>query len=63
MQYVVQTVEDNELPEGIDAVIVERADGTAVMLVSGRPAQVWAMMRGREDSLESELIPSLLYAV
>lgn len=63
MQYVVQAVQPDELPEGTDVVIVERADGTAVMLVCGRPAAVWAAMRSWEASREAACLPSLLYAV
>lgn len=63
MQYVVQAVEDGELPEGVDSVIVEQTDGTALMLVSGRPAQVWRFMRAWEDTQEPCTVPTLLYAV
>jgi hypothetical protein len=63
MQYVVQVVDESDLPAGMDTVIVERSDGTAVMLVTGRPAQVWLAMRAWEDSREARCVPSLLYAV
>lgn len=63
MRYVVQVVDESDLPAGVDTVIVERNDGTAVMLVSGRPAEVWSSMRAWEDSQEAQCLPSLLYAV
>jgi hypothetical protein len=50
VQYEVRIVQDGELPDGCDAVIVERADSVALMLLSGRPAEVWASMRRWEDS-------------
>jgi hypothetical protein len=62
MRYEVQAVNADELPEGTDAVIVERGDGTAVMLVADRPAQVWAAMRQWEDTLEPCTEPSVLLA-
>lgn len=63
MRYEVQPVEVGDLPAGVDMVIVERCGHPAVMLVAGRPAQVWAAMRQWEDSLDPTGVPSLLYAV
>lgn len=63
VRYEVQAVEEGELPDGTDVVFVDRGDGTAVMLVSGRVAEVWAMMRAFEDSREPSSVASLLYAV
>ena len=60
MQYEVKAVDADELPDGVDAVIVERGDGTAVMLLTGRPAQIWAAMRGWEDTQEPCTVPSVL---
>lgn len=50
MNYVVQVVGDDELPEGRHVVIVERDEGPAVMLINGVPARVWALMRQWEDT-------------
>lgn len=44
-------------------VIVEQEHGSAIMLVAGRPAEVWRAMRQWEDSVEPPHIPSMLYAV
>jgi hypothetical protein len=63
MKYDVRAVEDDELPEGVDRVIVEREDGSAVLLVSGEPARCWRFMRAWEDTLEPREVPTLLYAV
>ena len=63
MQYEVHEVGAGELPGGADVVIVERGDGTALLLLTGRPAQVWAAMRSWEESCELPAVPSLLFAV
>ena len=64
MKYVVQIVEDDEMPDGRDVLIVERGPlEAAVMLLCGRPAQVWRAMREWEGSHEPCDLPSLLYAV
>lgn len=60
MQYEMKVVDPGELPEGTDVVIVERGDGTALMLLAGRPAQVWAAMRAYEDTVEPCDLPSVL---
>lgn len=63
MDYVVQVVDDGELAER-DIVIVERGpDLPAVMLLSGRPAEIWRAMRAWEDTREECTIPTQLYAV
>lgn len=61
MRYTVQTVADHELPAGVNKVIVERGDGTAVMLLNGEPARCWHMMRAWEDSLEPATVPTVLF--
>lgn len=61
MQYEVQTVEDHQLPDGVDHVIVDQGGGTAVLLLSGRPAEVWAAMRAWEDSVEPSERPSICH--
>lgn len=63
MQYVVQTVEQGELPDGVDLVIVDRGDDDPVMLLSGKPAEAWTAWRQWEDTIEPRMLPSLLYAV
>lgn len=62
MRYEVKVVDADELPDGMDVVIVERDDETAVMLLTARPAQVWAAMRAYEDTLEPCTEPSVLLA-
>lgn len=62
MRYEVKVVDADELPDGADVVIVERGDETAVMLLTGRPAQVWALMRAWEDTCEPCTEPSVLLA-
>lgn len=66
MKYEVRIVDDNDLPAGRDLVIVERGPGQPpVMLLSGRPAQVWCATRRWEDSLDechADDVMTLLYA-
>lgn len=62
MQYVIQPVGDDELPEGRNVVIVEREEGPALMLINGMPARVWRLMREWEDTLEPCTVPSVLLA-
>ena len=68
VKYVVQIVNEDELPDGLDMVIVERGDAKPpVLLVSGRPAEVWRAMRALEDAHGPAHVPAaaptLLYAV
>ena len=49
MDYIVQAVGDDELPEGCHVVIVERVAGPPVMLINGVPARVWALMQAWES--------------
>ena len=63
MKYIVQAVEDNELPEGITLVIVEREGGPNLLLVAGEHARGWHFLRAWEDSREPCEVPTLLYAV
>ena len=60
MDYVVQTVGDDELPVGRHVVIVECIDGPPLILVNGAPARAWALMRAWEDTLEPCTVPSVL---
>lgn len=60
MRYQVQVVGIDEMPEGIDRLIVEREDGTALLLLSGVYADCWAFMRAYEDTREPCTVPSIL---
>lgn len=62
MRYTVHTVGDDELPEGVDWLVVERDNAPPVMLVSRGPARVWAAMRAWEDTMEPPSVPSLFCA-
>lgn len=58
-----QVVDDGSLPDGHDVVIVERRSPLpAVMLLAGRPAQVWRAMRAWECSHDQPASPSKLLA-
>lgn len=59
MQYVVHTVADHELPEGVERVIVERHAGPPLLLISGDAAQCWRFMRAWEDTREPEAVPTV----
>lgn len=63
MRYIVKTVSDHELPEGVTLVIVEPPSGPHILLLAGEHARGWQFIRAFEDSLESCALPSLLYAV
>lgn len=63
MRYMVHTVNDGDLPEGVEWLTVERDDAPPLMLLSGIPARVWAAMRDWEDSCEHPDVPSLLRPV
>lgn len=60
MQYEVQTVGENDLPAGINRVIVERDDGDPILLINGEPARCWRFMRAWEESIEADLKPTVL---
>ena len=63
MRYIVQPVADNELPEGVTFVIVEREGGQHLLLVAGEHARGWRFLRAWEDGREPCEVPTLLYAV
>lgn len=63
MRYIVLPVADNDLPEGITMVIVERQDGQNLLLIAGEHARGWRFLRAWEDSREPCVVPTLLYAV
>ena len=60
MDYIVQEVRDDELPEGRHVVIVECEAGPPVMLINGVPARVWRLMQAWEDQREPCTVPSVL---
>lgn len=60
MQYAIQVVGDNELPEGLNKVIVEQVDGPPLMLINGELARAWRFMRAYEDALEPCDVPSIM---
>lgn len=60
MKYAIQVVGEDELPQGIHKVVVERADGPPLMLVNGQLAQCWRFMRAFEDTQEPPTVPSVL---
>lgn len=59
MQYVVHTVADGELPEGVEHVIIERPEKPPLLLISGETARCWCLMRRWEDTREPSHIPSV----
>lgn len=70
MRYEIQIVRDDELPQGVNKVVVERDGEPPLMLINGEPARVWRFMREYEDTVEPCSVPSiclparpLLYAV
>lgn len=60
MDYRIQIVGEDELPQGMCKVIVEMEDGPPLMLINGEPARAWRLMRGYEDTLEPCSVPSVL---
>lgn len=64
VKYEVRIVDDNDLPPGHDLVIVERGPAAPpLMLLSGRPARVWCVMRRWEDTLDTDDdVMTMLYA-
>lgn len=63
MRYQVQVVGNDEMPEGIDRLIVEREDGTVLLLLSGVYADCWQFMRAYEATREPRTVPSILLPV
>lgn len=60
MQYLVQTVADDELPEGMTRVIVEQVEGPPILLINGTAARTWAFLRAWEDTCEPCATPTVL---
>lgn len=60
MNYIVQIVGEDELPQGMHMVIVEQKDGPPIMLINGEPARAWRFMREWEDTREPCTVPSVL---
>ena len=50
MKYEVQVVGDDQLPQGIKRVIVERPDGSALLLLAESVAGTWAFMQRWEEA-------------
>lgn len=50
VKYEVQVVSDNELPEGVKRVIVERPGMGALLLLAESVAGTWAFMQEWEDA-------------
>lgn len=59
MNYEVQVVADDELPEGVSRVIVEREGAPPLLLLCGEPARTWLFMRSYEDTLEPWYLPTV----
>jgi hypothetical protein len=59
VKYVVETVDESELPQGVSSVVVEREGMPPLLLVSGDVAKCWRMMRAWEDVQEPEWQPSV----
>jgi redox-sensitive bicupin YhaK (pirin superfamily) len=64
VKYEVRLVDDDALPDGRDLVIVERGPAEcAVMLLAGRPAQIWRAVREWEAAHNIPESPIVLHAV
>lgn len=59
MKYVVQTVAEHELPDGVEHVIVEREDDPPLLLLAGETARCWRWMRRWEDTVEPPWQPTI----
>lgn len=59
MQYAVLTVDDSELPDGVDRVIVERENEPPLLILAGEPARCWQWMRRWENTLEPPVVPTV----
>lgn len=59
MQYLVHTVADNALPEGVSWLIVERDDEPPLLLINGEVARCWRFMRAWEDTIEPSWQPTV----
>lgn len=60
MHYAIQIVADDELPDGMNKVIVERVGEPPLMLINGELARGWRFMRAWEDMQEPSSVPSIL---
>lgn len=60
MQYEIQVVGEDELPQGMNKVVAEQADGTVLMLINGELARCWRFLRAWEDTLEPCTVPTIL---
>jgi hypothetical protein len=60
MQYAVLTVAEDELPEGVQHVIVERPEpDPPLLIITGETARCWEFMRRWEDTLEPSSVPTV----
>ena len=59
MKYIVEIVGDDELPGGMESVIVERDDEPPLLLLSGTVARCWSMMQAYEATLEPAWQPTI----
>lgn len=59
MKYLVHTVANHELPEGVERVIVERDEGPPLLIISGEAARCWRFMRAWEDTQEPACEPTV----
>jgi hypothetical protein len=48
MNYAVRVVGSDELPEGVERVLVERMDGTPLLLLAPSAAGTWTMIQAWE---------------
>lgn len=60
MQYEVHAVGEEDLPEGIHWLAVERTDGSTVLLINGDPARCWAFMQATQGVCEPCSVPTTL---
>ena len=59
MKYLVHTVGDDELPEGVPFVIVERDKEPPLLLIGGEVARCWRFMRAWENTCEPAWQPTV----
>jgi hypothetical protein len=60
MQYEVQAVGDDELPEGVHWLAVENGDGPPTLFINGDPARCWEFMQATQDLREPCTLPTTL---
>ncbi len=60
MQYAIEVVGDDDLPQGVHKVVVEREGQQSMLLINGPLAQCWRFMRAYEDTIEPCDVPTIL---